>query len=94
MGFFRKNLENARKNYYNLVFGCNDEKLKEEIEFKDEKTEYRSGRKILVRNFKSEDIIEFIASKMNIPKILLNIKYSRKLVACKSINSCSNEESL
>ena len=85
MGLFGNNLKSARKNYYNLVFGCNEEKLKEEIEFKDEKTEYKSGRKILVRNFKSEDIIEFIASKMNISKFHLNMKYSRKLVEAKAL---------
>ena len=79
MGFFGNNLDTARKNYYSLVFGCTDEKLKEEFEFKDEKTEYKSGRKILVRNFKSKDIMEFIASKMNISKFHLNMKYSRRL---------------
>ena len=85
MGFFGNDLYTARKNYYSLVFGCTDEKLKEEFEFKDEKTEYRSGRNILARNFTPEDIIEFIASKMNISKILLNIKYSRKLVHAKAL---------
>ncbi|MBZ9688809.1 transposase [Clostridium estertheticum] len=85
LGFFGNSLNAARKNYYSLVFGCNDEKLKEEIEFKDEKTEYRSGRNILFRNFTLEDIIEFITSKMNISKILLNIKYSRKLVHAKAL---------
>ena len=85
MGFFGNNINSARKNYYDLVFRCNDEKLKEEIEFEDEKTEYRSGRKILVRNFTSEDIIEFIASKMNISKFHLYMKYSRKLVHAKAL---------
>ncbi len=59
--------------------------MKEEIEFEDEKSEYNGDRKILVRNFKSEDIIEFIASKMNISKIHLNMKYSRKLVHAKAL---------
>ena len=85
MGLFGKTLKSARKNYYNLIFRCNEEKLKEDIEFEDEKTEYRSERKILVRNFTSKDIMEFIASKMNIPKIHLNMKYSRKLVQAKAL---------
>ena len=85
MGFFGNDLDTARKNYYSLVFGCNDEKLKEEFEFKDEKTDYKSGRKILVRNFKSEDILEFIALKMNISKILLNFKCNRKIIAAKAL---------
>ncbi|MGH4138873.1 transposase [Clostridium sp.] len=85
MSFFGKNITSARKNYRNRIFKCNDEKFKDDIEFKDEKTDYRSGRKILIRNFKSNDIIEFIALKMNIPKIHFNIKYSRKLVHARAL---------
>ncbi|MBU3142642.1 transposase [Clostridium sp. CF012] len=85
LGFFGNDLGTARKNYYSLVFGCNDEKLKEEIEFKDEKTEYRSGRNVLFRYFTPEDIIDFITSKMNVSKLLLNVKYSRKLVHAKAL---------
>ncbi|MBU3092623.1 transposase [Clostridium sp. CM028] len=85
MSSFGNNLKNARKNYYNLVFRCNGEKLKQEIEFKDEKSEYKCERKILVRNFKPEDIIEYIASKMNVSKTHLYMKYSRKLVRAKAL---------
>jgi len=82
---FGKDLETARNHYYSLVFGCTDEKLKEEFEFKDEKSKYNSERKLLVRNFKSEDIIEFIAEKMNISKFHLNVKYNRKLVNARAL---------
>jgi putative transposase len=85
LGFFGSKIDTARKDYYRLVFGCNDEKLKEEMEFKDEKTEYRSGRNILFRTFTSEDVMAFIASMMNISKFNLNIKYSRKLVKAKAL---------
>jgi putative transposase len=85
MSLFGSNVKNARKDYYDLIFRCNEEKLKEEIEFEDEKSEYNGDRKILVRNFKSEDIIAFIASKMNISKISLYMKYSRKLVNAKAL---------
>ena len=85
MGFFGNNLETARKIYYSRVFGCNEEKLKEEFDFKDEKTEYRSGRKIILRNFKPEDVMKFIATKMNISKVHLFIKHSRKLVGAKAL---------
>ncbi|GCD09763.1 transposase [Clostridium tagluense] len=85
MGFFGNDLKLARNYYYSLVFGCTDEKLKEEFEFKDEKTNYSSVRTILVRNFKPEDIIEFIAVKMNIAKLQLHMKYSRKLVEARAL---------
>ncbi|MGH4137641.1 transposase [Clostridium sp.] len=85
MGFFGNDIAIARKNYYSHVFGCTDEKLKEEFEFQDKKTEYRSGKKLIVRNFTSEDVLEFIASKMNISKFHLYMKYSRKFVVARSL---------
>ncbi len=85
MSLFGNTLKSARKNYYNLIFRCNEEKLKEEIEFQDEKTEYESGRTILVRNFKPDDILEFIALKLDILKLQLYMKYSRKLVHAKAL---------
>jgi putative transposase len=91
MGLFGDNLKKARKNHYNLIFRCNENKLKEEIEFENEmeftnsKTEYRSGRTLLVRDFNSEDIIAFIVSRMNISKVHLNMKHSRKLVQAKAL---------
>ena len=85
LDFWGNNLNTARKNYYSLVFGCNDEKLKEEFEFKDEKSEYRSGRKILERTYTSKDVMKFIALKMNISEIHFFTKYSRKHVGVKAI---------
>ena len=85
MSLFGNNLKSARKNYYNLIFRCNEEKLKEEIEFEDEKTLYISERKIIIRNFKPEAIIEFVTLKMDIPKDKIHMKYSRKLVEARSL---------
>jgi len=85
ISFFGNTTKSARITYYDLIFQCNEEKLKQNIEFENEKTEYTSERKILVRNFNPADIIEFIASKMNISKIHLHMKYSRKLVAAKAL---------
>jgi len=89
MSLFGNTLKSARKTYFGLLFRANKEKSKEENEFKDDlengKTEYKSERKILVRNFKQEDIIEFIALKMNISKLQLYTKYSRKFVIAKAL---------
>ncbi|MCJ7689925.1 MAG: transposase, partial [Clostridiaceae bacterium] len=85
MSFFGIGLENSIKNYSNLLISCNEEKTREEIEFICEKTNYESERKILVRNFKSEDIIKFIAAKMNVSKVYFHIKYSRKILKAKAL---------
>ncbi|MBU3178128.1 transposase [Clostridium estertheticum] len=85
MSLFGNNLKSARKNYYKLLFRCNEEKLEQEMEFEDEKTDYNSERNILVRNFKSDAILDFIALKMNILKIHFHTKYSRKFVNAKAL---------
>lgn len=85
MSFFGKNLKAARRKYYNKVFKCNEEKSKEEMEFKDEETDYRSQRKIIIRESNPDDIIEFVSSRMNIPKIMIHMKYSRNIVEAKAL---------
>ncbi|MBU3098032.1 MULTISPECIES: transposase [Clostridium] len=85
ISLFGESIKIARKNYYDLIFMCNEEKLKQEIEFEDEKSEYKNERILLVRNFKSDDVLEFIASKMNVSKIHLCMKYSRTLVQAKAL---------
>ncbi|MCB2359052.1 transposase [Clostridium estertheticum] len=85
ISLFGESIKIARKNYYDIIFMCNEEKLKQEIEFEDEKSEYKNERIILVRNFKSDDVLEFIASKMNVSKIQLYMKYSRNLVQAKAL---------
>lgn len=85
LGMFGNNPNTARENYIKLVYMCNDEKLIDEIEFKDEPTEYRSGRKILVRDVDPEDIINFIASKMGISKVKLYSKNSKHVQNAKAL---------
>ncbi|MGH4118490.1 transposase [Clostridium sp.] len=85
LGCFGNSLENSIKNYSDLILGCNEEDTRNEIEFTNDKTEYKSERKILIRNFKSDDIIKFISSKMKISKIYPHIKYSRKLLKAKAL---------
>ncbi|MCM8711738.1 transposase [Clostridium sp. SYSU_GA19001] len=85
MGMFSKNPKKARESYMRLVYKCCDKVFKEEVEFLSEGTEYRSGRKILVRNVKIKEIIEFIALKMEVKKIKLHTKYCREIVEAKAL---------
>ncbi|WP_052041025.1 transposase [Clostridium tetani] len=88
MQFFSNNVEEARENYAKLVYICNDEKMKSESEFKYEKTEYRSERKVIARNFDPQDIIKFISKETGINEIMFyarNNKNSRKIKALASL---------
>lgn len=75
-----ENIKSVGKNYLTYVLKCNDLKIEEEAEFENEGTSYESGRKIIARNFKPEDIVTFISNRLGIPKSKLFMKYSRKLV--------------
>jgi len=84
MGLFGKDV-GSRKDYLQFVYECDDKKFKEEIEFQNEKTEYRSERKILVRNHNEEEVVEFVSSKMNVPKAKLHAKQCRDIVNAKAM---------
>lgn len=85
LSLFGRNPKSARERYKRFVLNCSDKYLKPEVEFEDEETEYKSNRKILARNHKPEDIIDYIAEKMNISKLKLHMKNSREAVEAKAI---------
>ena len=85
MNHFGDNLKIARENYYALIFPCSESRLEQEIEFEDTKTEYKSERRMLVRDITPEDIFDFISTKMNISKLHIHMKFSRKLVHAKAL---------
>jgi putative transposase len=62
MQMFGRRKSTARSNYAKLMSFCNDASFEKEVEFTDEKTEYRSGRTILVRDLKPKEIIEYVAN--------------------------------
>ncbi|MCM8712150.1 transposase, partial [Clostridium sp. SYSU_GA19001] len=78
MGFFSKKVKKARENYYKFVLICNNENKKAHFEFKDEKSEYRSERTVLIRGYKPEDIMDFIAEYTKTNKKMLHWKYKRE----------------
>ncbi|MCM8712092.1 transposase, partial [Clostridium sp. SYSU_GA19001] len=65
LNLFGKDKIKSKERYVKLVIRTRtvliDNITKEETEFKDEKSEYRSERKILVRNFNVEHIIQYVA---------------------------------
>lgn len=85
LSLFGKNLKSARSIYRNFVYKCNNLKSKEDIEFEDVPTEYKSCRTLLPRNCKVNDIVDFIVKKTNISTLNLHIKNSRNSVVAKSL---------
>ena len=76
--------EDSRKKYFNLIKKTWDGDAEIEIPIVFERCEYRSERKILLRNFSSDAIIKSIYKYSNIP-FSENIKYNHINTQMKSI---------
>ena len=87
MQLFSDNVKEAREGYTKLVYTCDDKKIKKELEFKDEKTEYRSERKIIVRNFDPDEVLKFISKETGINEIMFFIKNNKNAKIVKALAS-------
>jgi hypothetical protein len=85
MGFFSKNVKKAREKYYSFVMACNDESMIEHHDFKDEKSQYRSERTVLERNFKPQEVMDFVVRYMNVENKMLKWKYKRDAKECRAL---------
>jgi putative transposase len=85
LSLFGKTPRVARERYMKFVCISNNLKHNEEIEFKNEITEYRSGRTILTRNHTLNDIIDYLVNNLNIPKLKFHVKHSRNAVEAKAL---------
>jgi len=84
MSFFGRRKRRARENYYKTMFNIEREMLKE-MEFENDKSEYRSEKIILFRNCSEKDISNFICEKTGIEEIELKLKHRRKSREAKAI---------
>ncbi|NOH17026.1 transposase, partial [Clostridium cochlearium] len=64
-----------------------DEKIKNELEFQDEETEYRSDRTIIVRDFEPDEILKFIEKETGIDKIMCHVKNNKNSKIVKALAS-------
>lgn len=89
LSIFDKDKNKARERYMQLVIRTStlppENISKKEVEFEDEKSEYRSERKVLIRDFNVQDIIKYVGDKFRIEKSLLYLKYKRNTIAARSI---------
>lgn len=87
LSYFGKDFICFRKNYFEFVKYYNNEQPDEDVEFAQERAEYRSERTILVRNAKSEDILEFVSAYIKKDKLNIHIKYIRDTSDIKSLSA-------
>ena len=79
------NFKSIKNTYKDFVLKCDDKLLKEEAEMEDQKTCYEDKKTILVRDFKAEEIVDFIMAKLKISKIELNLKNYRKITEARAL---------
>lgn len=75
----------ARKKYRDFVFQVKKEIDVEKEEFRYEPTEYRSMRRILVRGYNPDQIINLLAEKIGIDRLMFQIKRTRNVVEAKAV---------
>jgi hypothetical protein len=85
MQLFGKDVQSARERYYSMVFASTNTELIKDAEFTDEKTCYKSGRVILVRNFKKEDILDYVSGRTKVHVDKIRVKSSREAVEGKAL---------
>jgi putative transposase len=90
---FNSDIEIAKKRYKEFVDRRRELKISEQtrdinssiaklesatnLELEDRLCEYRSGRKLLTRNLKPNEVVNFVAAEMKTSGMEINIKYSR-----------------
>ena len=78
MQMFGNSIKESRSNYMKFVYACDDKKLKEDAEFGNETTCYKSERKIIVRDFSPDEILNYVSEETGINKTKFHIKNGRK----------------
>lgn len=82
---FGSDVASARSKYYKMVLAAKDPDLVKEVEFTDEKTEYRSGRKILVRDINPEKLINFVMKYTGVDVKLFRAKHRQDATKCRAL---------
>ncbi|WP_425448122.1 transposase [Dethiothermospora halolimnae] len=80
------NNKNNMKNYIELVKRTENEDDELDIEFEKIENEYRSCRKILPRNYKPTEVVNFIAKYLELDKDKIHIKYKQKYTKLRAIS--------
>jgi len=90
--FFRLNVKRSndemaisQDDYLKFVNACNDPKMKDEVDFSGECSEYVSNNTPLIRNFNIALVITYVAEKTGIDSLMIYAKYNRTALKPRAI---------
>lgn len=78
LSYFGKDIILARRQYLRFVEQCSNEDDIYDTEFKNEATEYRSEKSIIIRNYSVDDITGYVAYKTGVKADALHMKHCHK----------------
>lgn len=84
---FSQKKQNARMNYVDFVRTCNNAKIKREIDFQDERAEYRSERRIIKRDVEPGFVVDFVSRGLNMDSSAITAKHMRGAKKIKSLSA-------
>lgn len=85
---FSNNSQTARKLYNEFVHKFKEEDLNDDDnEFEHEKSDYRSERKIIMRNIMPGEVMSFVASYTHIDKSIIKIKNVKEIEETRSLSA-------
>lgn len=89
LSFFDRDKNKSKERYLRLIMRARSETMEnitiEETEFCNEKSEYRSERKILVRNFSTDDILQYVVEIFKMKKSMFYLKYKKNITQAKGL---------
>lgn len=83
---FSKDMIAARKLYIQFLSKYTGE-IDNDTEFRHERSEYRTERKIIVRHYRPKDIVEFVAIYTKQSSSCINIKHTKKNIELKALTA-------
>jgi REP element-mobilizing transposase RayT len=75
----------ARIKYKEFTSLCTNEDKLPSMEFMDEQFQYRSGKRLIIRNFNIDDITAHVSEGLDLRKVGVNIKNNRRLTGYRAL---------
>lgn len=87
LNLFSRDAILAKRQYIEYVKKYDEKNDTTEMEYKNERAEYRSERNILIRDAKPCDVVNFVSSYIKQDKINIHVKYVKSAVDMKALSA-------